>query len=67
MEINEENAFEKLLSILVGHGYSEDEGAQLIADVIDEQYELDKIRDELSSMYQEAKQIVEENEPKYIA
>ena len=56
-----DSAFEKLLRVLVEYGMNEDDAAQMIADCIDEQYELDDIRDQLSCIYQEAKETVEEN------
>ena len=65
--ILKENAFEKLLNILVQAGYEEETAAELIADVIDEQYELDRIGKELSNIYKDAKEIVDKNEQKYVA
>ena len=62
-----ENAFEKLLNILVQAGYEEETAAELIADVIDEQYELDRIGNEISNIYKDAKEILDKNEQKYLA
>ena len=65
--LSKENKFEKLLSILVNAGYDEETAAGWIADVIDEQYELDRIGKEIANKYKEAKEIVDKNEPKYVA
>ena len=65
--LSEENAFEKLLNILMQTGYGEEAAAELIANVIDEQYELDRIGNEISNIYKDAKEIVDKNEPKYVA
>ena len=58
-KINEDSAFETLLKVLVGYGMNEEKAAQMIADCIDEQYELDNIRDQFSGIYQEAKNQLE--------
>ena len=54
-KLNEDSAFETLLKVLVDYGMDEEKAAQMIADCIDEQYELDNIKIQLSSIYQEAK------------
>ena len=58
-ELNEDSAFETLLKVLVGYGMDEENAAQMIADCIDEQYELDGIRDQLAGVYQETKNKIE--------
>ena len=55
LKLEEDSAFEKLLKVLVDYGMDEEEAAQMIADCIDEQYELDNIKNQLSNIYQEAK------------
>lgn len=55
LKLEEDSAFEKLLKVLVDYGMDEEKAAQMIADCIDEQYELDNIKIQLSSIYQEAK------------
>ena len=59
LKLEEDSAFEKLLKILVDYGMDEEKAAQMIADCIDEQYELDSIRDQFSCIYQEAKNELE--------
>lgn len=59
LKLEEDSAFEKLLKILVDYGMDEEKAAQMIADCIDEQYELDNIKDQLSNIYQEAKNELE--------
>ena len=58
-KLNEDSAFETLLKVLVDYGMDEEKAAQMIADCIDEQYELDNIRDQFSGIYQEAKNQLE--------
>ena len=60
LKLEEDSAFEKLLKVLVDYGMDEEKAAQMIADCIDEQYELDNIKDQLSSIYQEAKNELEQ-------
>ena len=55
LKFEEDSAFEKLLKVLVNYGMDEENAAQMIADCIDEQYELDNIKNQLSNIYQEAK------------
>ena len=55
LKLEEDSAFEKLLKVLVNYGMDEENAAQMIADCIDEQYELDNIKNQLSNIYQEAK------------
>ena len=55
LKLEEDPAFEKLLKVLVDYGMNEEKAAQMIADCIDEQYELDNIKNQLSNIYQEAK------------
>ena len=55
LKLEEDSAFEKLLKVLVDYGMNEESAAQMIADCIDEQYELDNIKNQLSNIYQEAK------------
>lgn len=55
LKLEEDSAFEKLLKVLVDYGMDEEKAAQMIADCIDEQYELDNIKNQLSNIYQEAK------------
>ena len=43
LKLEEDSAFEKLLKVLVDYGMDEEKAAQMIADCIDEQYELDEI------------------------
>ena len=62
LKLEEDSAFEKLLKVLVDYGMDEEKAAQMIADCIDEQYELDNIRDQLSSIYQEAKNSIESSD-----
>ena len=59
LKLEEDSAFEKLLKVLVNYGMDEENAAQMIADCIDEQYELDNIKDQLSGIYQEAKNELE--------
>lgn len=59
LKLEEDSAFEKLLKALVNYGMDEENAAQMIADCIDEQYELDNIKDQFSSIYQEAKNELE--------
>ena len=59
LKLEEDSAFEKLLKVLVDYGMDEEKAAQMIADCIDEQYELDNIRDQFSGIYQEAKNQLE--------
>ena len=58
-KLNEDSAFETLLKVLVDYGMDEEKAAQMIADCIDEQYELDNIKNQLFSIYQEAKNELE--------
>ena len=58
-KLEDDSAFEKLLKVLVNYGMNEDDAAQTIADCIDEQYELDGIRDQLANVYQDAKNEIE--------
>ena len=62
LKLEEDSAFEKLLKVLVDYRMDEEKAAQMIADCIDEQYELDNIRDKLSSIYQEAKNSIESSD-----
>ena len=62
LKLEEDSAFEKLLKVLVDYGMDEEKAARMIADCIDEQYELDNIRDQLSSIYQEAKNSIESSD-----
>ena len=55
LKLEEDSAFEKLLKVLIDYGMDEEKAAQMIADCIDEQYELDNIRDQFSGIYQETK------------
>lgn len=64
LKLEEDSAFEKLLKVLTDYGMNEEIAAQMIADCIDEQYELDGIRNQLANIYQEAKGIDTENEDK---
>lgn len=66
-EIDEESAFEKLLSVLVGYGIDEDQASQMIADCIDEQYEIDEVSKSLNDIYQDAKEVVINNGNEYKA
>ena len=59
LKLEEDSAFEKLLKVLTNYGMNEEIAAQMIADCIDEQYELDNIKDRLSGIYQEAKNELE--------
>ena len=59
LKLEEDSAFEKLLKVLVDYGMDEEKAAQMIADCIDEQYELDNIRGQFSGIYQEAKNQLE--------
>ena len=59
LKLEEDSAFEKLLKVLVDYGMNKEKAAQMIADCIDEQYELDNIKGQLSSIYQEAKNELE--------
>ena len=59
LKLEEDSAFEKLLKVLIDYGMDEGKAAQMIADCIDEQYELDNIRDQFSGIYQEAKNQLE--------
>jgi len=59
LKLEEDSAFEKLLKVLVDYGMDEEKAAQMIADCIDEQYELDNIKNQLSNIYQEAKNELE--------
>ena len=62
LKIEESPAFEKLLKVLVDYGMDEEKAAQMIADCIDEQYELDELSDKFFNMYSEAKkEISQEN------
>jgi len=54
-KLSSDSAFEKLLKVLVDYGMDENLAAEMIADCIDEQYELDEIKNDLSNAYQEAK------------
>ena len=60
-----DSAFEKLLKVLVDFGMNVDDAAQMIADCIDEQYELDGVRDKLSSVYQDAKEAIKKAAPDF--
>ena len=55
LKLEEDSAFEKLLKVLVNYGMDEEEAAQMIADCIDEQYELDEISNSFANIYSEAK------------
>lgn len=66
-EIDSESAFEKLLKVLTDFGMDEDKAAQMIADCIDEQYELDKVAETLHEIYQDAKEVVINNGEKFEA
>ena len=55
LKLKEDSAFEKLLKVLVNYGMDEEEAAQMIADSIDEQYELDEISNSFANIYSEAK------------
>lgn len=66
-EINEESAFDKLLKVLTDNGMDEDKAAQMIADCIDEQYELDEVSKSLNGIYQDAKEVVINNGNEYKA
>ena len=66
-EIDEESAFEKLLSVLVGYGMDEDQASHMIADCIDEQYELDEVSKLLNDIYQDTKEVVINNGNEYKA
>ena len=59
LKLEDDSAFEKLLKVLVSYGMDEENAAQMIADCIDEQYELDGIRDQFANIYQEAKDEIE--------
>ena len=54
-KLNEDSAFETLLKVLVDYGMDEEKAAQMIADCIDEQYELDEISTKFAGIYSEAK------------
>ena len=54
-KLNEDSAFETLLKVLVDYGMDEEKAAQMIADCIDEQYELDEISTKFADIYSEAK------------
>ena len=54
-KLNEDSAFETLLKVLVDYGMDEKKAAQMIADCIDEQYELDEISNSFANIYSEAK------------
>ena len=58
-KLNEDSAFETLLKVLVDYGMKEEKAAQMIADCIDEQYELDSIQQQFIGIYQEAKNELE--------
>jgi len=60
-EISDGSAFDKLLKVLTDYGMDEDRASQMIADCIDEQYELDKVSELLSDIYQDAKEVVLNN------
>lgn len=66
-KLNEDSAFERLLQVLVDYGMDENKAAQMIADCIDEQYELDKIAETLHDAYQDAKEVVINNGSEYKA
>lgn len=55
LKLDKDSAFEKLLKVLVNYGMSEQDAAQMIADCIDEQYELDEISTKFAGIYSEAK------------
>lgn len=65
--LEEMPAFEKLLQALVSYGMDENKAAQMIADCINEQYELDKIAETLHDAYQDAKEVVINNGNEYKA
>ena len=54
-KLNEGSAFETLLKVLVDYGMDEEKAAQMIADCIDEQYELDEISTKFADIYSKAK------------
>lgn len=54
-KLSEDSAFETLLQVLVNYGMDEEKAAQMIADCIDEQYELDEISNSFANIYSEAK------------
>ena len=54
-KLNEDSAFETLLKVLVDYGMDEEKAAQMIADCIDEQYELDEISTKFADIYSETK------------
>ena len=54
-KLNDDSAFETLLKVLVTYGMDEEKAAQMIADCIDEQYELDQISTKFADIYSEAK------------
>ena len=54
-QLSEDSAFETLLKVLVSYGMDEKKAAQMIADCIDEQYELDEILNSFANIYSEAK------------
>lgn len=56
--LEEDSAFERLLKVLTDHGMNEDKAAQMIADCITEQYQLDAIADTFNDVYQDAKETV---------
>lgn len=55
LKLEEDSAFETLLKVLVDYGMDEEKAAQMIADCIDEQYELDEISTKFANIYSEAK------------
>ena len=54
-KLNGDSAFETLLKVLVDYGMDEEKAAQMIADCIHEQYELDEISTKFADIYSEAK------------
>ena len=66
-KLNEDSAFERLLQVLVNYGMDEEIAAQMIADCINEQYELDKIADSFNNIYQDNKDVAINNGINYKA
>ena len=56
--LDEDSAFERLLKILVDFGVKESKAEKLIADCINEQYQLDAIADKFNEAYQDNKDVV---------
>ena len=47
----EDSSFDKLLNLLISFGVDEEVGAEMIANCISEQYQIDQIRDEIRADY----------------